>query len=411
MGIAARERAGVRGTLRRTGAVLVLAAGAVVLVAPAAAVADDGTGAEPAYSTQKLGVGPIAPVTGLKPGDGFGTTFAVKNTGAVPATKVLLTYGGSQGLAFAGRFSNCVYQTIPAQDEGPALLDAECGIEETLQPGVVYAPSAPLTFTTLGRALYETVGVAALPGDSTFPPGTRYGDGPVLHLVPLTTDPGGSYDHGVANTDVTVDSSADFALTGANLKGAVGRKVTANVTFANHGPGWVNNDVGKPIGNFEVTIPKGASVTKVPDSCLPDGTARYHCFTQLNWAGENTTVAYPFTLRIDKVVPGATGTIAFIKGQHRSGTLPFDHNPANNTAKIVLNAGAPGGGTGGASSAGGASGGASGGSSAGTSGVTASGGPQLAATGSDDALQLACVAAATLAVGGALALSAAARRR
>jgi len=394
MGTTALGGHGGRTRLRRAGAGLVLAAATVVLAAPATAVA------EPAASTAHLGFAPLAPITGLKPGADFTTTFAVKNTGAGPATEVELEYGGSQGLDFGTKFSNCWYETIPAQDEGPASTDAHCSIQETLQPGVVYAPSAPLPMKTLDSALYERFTVGAMADSPAWAPVEPGAPEPVLHLLPLAADPGGTYGADFATADLTVDSSADFALTGAQLTGEAGRTVTASVVFANKGPGWVQNDAGKPIASFEVNVPPGTTVVAKPNFCLKDGTARYNCFTEDNWVGAHTTFPYPFKLRIDKVVPDATGAVAFVKGQHRSGTLPFDHDPANNTAKIVLNAGASSG-TGGASGSGGSSG---------TPGAPGPGG-QMAATGAGDTLLYAGLSAAALAVGGAFALSAAARRR
>lgn len=410
-------RAPARTFVRRLGAGAVLAAGVVALVVPVSAVADDGSGSgsggtsaangsngsggteKAAGSGATLAFAPMAPVTGLKPGGTFSTTFAVKNTGDAPATNVMVSFSGSQGLQVAKKFSNCVYEDIPAQDEGPALISATCDIEATLAPGAVYVPETPLPFTTLSRALYENVAVSAQP-DSTFPPGTQQGDGvdPVLRLVEQTPGTGATYGTDRASADVTVDNTADFALAGAKLTGKAGDTVTAKLTFANKGPAWVVNDVSQPIGAFEVTIPPGTTVSKVPNDCKPDGAA-YRCTTTTNWAGEKTSVAYPFTLKIDKVVSDATGTLSFVKGEHRSGTLPFDHDAANNTAQIVLN----GSGTTGASAG-------TGGSPDVPSGVSGNG-SQLAATGTHDTLVLGGLAGAALAVGGGLALTVAARRR
>jgi hypothetical protein len=410
MTTASHTRVPVRTLVRRLAASAVLAAGVVALVAPVSAVADEGAGSGSGGSAKASGSGatlafaPLAPVTGLKPGDSFSTTFAVKNTGDAPATNVMVSYGGTQGLDFAKKFSNCIYEHIPAQDEGPAQISATCDIEETLAPGAVYVPQTPLPFTTLSRALYEGVTVFAQPDSSTFPPGTQQGNGvdPVLRLVEQTPGTGAAYGTDSAHTDVTVDSTADFALTGAQLKGKAGDTVTANLTFANKGPGWVVNDVSQPIAAFEVKIPTGTTVTKVPNDCTADGTAAYRCTTPTIWAGEKTSIAYPFKMKIDKVVADTTGTVSFVKGDHRSGTLPFDHDAADNTAQIVLN----GSGTTGGSGTGGASGVPSGVPS-GTSGN----GSQLAATGTNDTLILSGFAGAVLAIGGGLALSVAARRR
>lgn len=403
-----------RTLVRRLGASAVLAAGAVALVAPVSAVADDGTGTGSSGTASsstgaRLEFAATAPVTGVKPGDSFSSTFAVKNTGDAPATNVAMTFNATQGLEFAGKkFSNCVYDAIPAQDEGPAEATATCDIDETLAPGTVYVPSAPLPFTVTPIGLYERFGATIQADSETFPPGTTAGGGadPVLHLVPQAAGSGDgvTYDQGFANGNVTVDSTADFALTGARLTGKAGDTVTADLTFANKGPGWVTNDVSQPVTTFEVTIPRGTTLTKPVDYCTADGragggaggAAKYRCVAPLNWIGQHASVSYPFKLRIDRVVPDATGTLSFVKGETRAGTREFDHDATDDTARIVLN----GTGTSGGSDSG-----------TGTAGSAGGTGTQLAATGAGDTLLFGGLTAAALAVGGALAVTAASRRR
>ncbi|MFD9872598.1 peptidase [Streptomyces niveus] len=401
-------------------AVVAVAVGWSLTAAPGATAA-----AEQAASGPELVFEQSGPVDGVRPGDSVDVPFAVKNKGDAPATRVVLYLRGSQGLAYDKKYSNCVYEDAPAQDEGPAQVNAECDIEQTLEPGVVYEPAEPIGLDVLDRALYERLDVNILSGVGTFPEGTQHGGGadPVLRLVARTApEAPGTVHGGELATDITAENTADFALTGSKVKGTAGRTVEAKVTFANKGPAWARNDVYGPIGVFDVGIPEGTTVTKVPEFCEPSrtagvtgtaGAATYRCTTPYNYADEDSERAYVFGLRIDKVVANATGAVAFVKGDHHWGTLPFDTNRTNNTAEIVVNASDGGTGAGGAS--GGASGGTDGGSgsSGGTGGTGSTGGAgtqldELAATGSANTLLVGAAAAALLAAGG---VTVAVRRR
>ncbi|MDX3854141.1 hypothetical protein [Streptomyces sp. AK02-01A] len=384
--------------------------------APAVAVGQAEPGPE-------LVFGQTAPIGGVRPGDTAKVSFSVKNNGAGPASGVALFLDGSQGLSFAEKYSNCVYEETPAQDEGPAQVNAVCDIEQTLEPGVVYTPEKPLGVTLLDRALYEHFSLTVQPDAPTFPDGTQHGGGtdPVLRLVPQDppADPGAVYGYERLDVGITARNTADFALSGADVQGKAGDTVSAEVTFANKGPAWVANDVGSPIGVFDVGIPAGTTVTAAPEFCLPVGSdgktlqkaagaSVYRCTTPYTYADEDSRRSYPFRLRIDKAVANATGKVAFVKGDHRWGTLPFDKNPANNTAAIVVNASGEGPGTdGGTESPGG-------GPAGGAQGGTQSPGPErpgtqdgaLADTGTDSTLLVGgTAAAALLAAGAALLMS------
>ncbi|MFD5892888.1 peptidase [Streptomyces sp. NPDC060366] len=388
------------------GAVVVAAVGWSLTTAHGATAA-----AEQAEPGAELVFEQSGPIDGLRPGDSVDVPFAVKNKGDAPATRVVLYLSGSQGLAYDKKYSNCVYEDAPAQDEGPAQVNAVCDIEQTLEPGVVYEPAEPIGLDVLDRALYERLNVNILAGVATFPDGTQHGGGadPVLRLVARTApEAPGTVHGGELGVDITAENTADFALTGSKVKGKAGRTVDAKVTFANKGPAWARNDVYGPIGVFDVGIPKGTTVTKVPEFCEPAGAAgaagaaTYRCTTPYNYADEDSERAYVFGLRIDKVVANAKGTVAFVKGDHHWGTLPFDKNRTNNTAEIVVNASAGGATTGGTS--GGTTGGTGGatGSSGGT-GSTGGTGTQLgelAETGSGGTLLAGGAAAALLAAGG-----------
>ncbi|MFD8657190.1 LAETG motif-containing sortase-dependent surface protein [Streptomyces globisporus] len=396
--------------------------GGTAAVAAAALVA---LGAVPALAADPepdLGVGTIAPVKGLQPGSSFSTPLTFLNKGTAEVPGVWVTYAVSPGLKADETYKNCTYYTIGSYDEMPASNVASCKIEQPLKPGVVYGTAKPVSLKALDSAfrddLRATVGVdEPSPGDggATDPvPGT----GDPLTLVekgPATDADRKNHPEAYAETDVTAANTADFALTGDEQKGEVGKKVTATVKFANKGPARVQGTLGESVTTVDIRIPKGTSVVKPHGFCDAVTKTHYRCGTSQSWVDVNGGESYPFVLRIDKAVGRTTGDVSFT-GQER----PFDRNAENDTAQIVIDTGKDEG-TAGSSGSSGSTGGTGGSSDTGGSGSTGSTGttggsggsgdttggatPQtgdggnLAATGSDSTLPLAGMAAATVAAG------------
>ncbi|MEU2148486.1 MULTISPECIES: LAETG motif-containing sortase-dependent surface protein [Streptomyces albovinaceus subgroup] len=396
--------------------------GGTAAVAAAALVA---LGAVPALAADPepdLGVGTIAPVKGLQPGSSFSTPLTFLNKGTAEVPGVWVTYAVSPGLKADETYKNCTYYTIGSYDEMPASNVASCKIEQPLKPGVVYGTAKPVSLKALDSAfrddLRATVGVdEPSPGDggATDPvPGT----GDPLTLVekgPATDADRKYHPEAYAETDVTAANTADFALTGDEQKGEVGKKVTATVKFANKGPARVQGTLGESVTTVDIRIPKGTSVVKPHGFCDAVTKTHYRCGTSQSWVDVNGGESYPFVLRIDKAVGRTTGEVSFT-GQER----PFDRNAENDTAQIVIDTGKDEG-TAGSSGSSGSTGGTGGSSDTGGSGSTGSTGttggsggsgdttggatPQtgdggnLAATGSDSTLPLAGMAAATVAAG------------
>lgn len=404
--------------------------GGTAAVAAAALVALGAVPALAAEAEPDLGVGTIAPIKGVQAGSAFSTplTFLNKGTEEVPVSYV--TYAVSPGLKADETYKNCSYYTIPSYDEMPDSHVAACKIDQPLKPGVVYGTQKPLSLKALDSALNDdlrvTLGVTEPdPGEgdsgSTDP---VQGTGDPLTLVEkgqATDADRKNHPDPVAETDVTAANTADFALTGAELKGKVGEKVTATVKFANKGPARVQGARDESVTTVDIRIPKGTSVVKPHGYCEAVTKTHYRCGTSQSWVDVNRGESYPFVLRIDKAVGRTTGEVSF-SGQER----PFDRNAANDTAQIVIDtgkgsdtSGATGstGGTGGSSSTGGS--GSTGststtggtgttGGSADTGGSTTGGatpqttGGNLAATGSDSTAPLAGMAAAAVAAGGGI---------
>ncbi|MFJ6143371.1 LAETG motif-containing sortase-dependent surface protein [Streptomyces anulatus] len=404
--------------------------GGTVAVAAAALVALGAVPALAAEAEPDLGVGTIAPIKGVQAGSAFSTplTFLNKGTDEVPVSYV--TYAVSPGLKADETYRNCSYYTIPSHDEMPDSHVAACKIDQPLKPGVVYATAKPLSLKALDSALNDdlrvTIGVTEPDpdGGDTGAEDPVQGTGDPLTLVeknPATEADRKNHPESAASADVTAANTADFALTGAELKGEVGDKVTATVKFANKGPARVQGALDESVTTVDIRIPEGTSVVKPHDFCEVITKTHYRCGTSQSWVDVDGGESYPFVLRIDKAVGRTVGAISF-SGQER----PFDRNAANDTAQIVIDTGKGSdtsgstggtGGTGGSSSTGGS--GSTGststtggtgttGGSADTGGSTTGGatpqttGGNLAATGSDSTAPLAGMAAAAVAAGGGI---------
>ncbi|MEU0137878.1 peptidase, partial [Streptomyces sp. NPDC006296] len=291
----------------------VLAAAALTGFASLPAVA---SAAEP-----DLGLGPLAPITGAQPGQGVDVPFSLLNKGTEDVEKVWVTYRMTRGLGTAETYSNCTYSTQPSADEEPEKQVAVCAVEQPLKPGVLYVPEQPLGLEARDSALRDEVSVTVDDVD-TGPSDGEPGTGAPLKLVekaPATDADRASHDKTRVSTEVAADNTADFALTGAELRGKVGDQVTATVKFANEGPAWVYRDLGQSVATVDVRIPPGTSVVKAHGYCDPVTPTHYTCGTSQSWVNEKGGESYPFVLRIDKAVEGATGKVTF-EGKPR----PFD---------------------------------------------------------------------------------------
>ncbi|WP_369233896.1 hypothetical protein AB5J56_18875 [Streptomyces sp. R21] len=418
---------------RRTSrtAIGALSAGALLaLGAASAAVADE--------AAPDLLLGSIAPVDGVKPGSSFDVPVTVTNKGTKAADKAWVVYSVTRGLDFAEVPSNCAAHHIPSYDEMTEKSNIVCEFDQAVEPGVVYAPEKPLAVKVLDRALYDKLRMTLWSYDPPLDDAATkpvQGTGPAVKLVEQS---GGGSDVAGDAIDVPVTSvnTADFQVSGAHLKGAVGDTVTMQVKFTNAGPAWVLRSEKKPPLRVAVTPPAGTSVVKGDGFCSdkPVTGTTYSCGTAQRWVNDGEVTAYTFKLKIDKKVAGAKGSIAL-----SDETRPFDADKTNDKAAITLDvagsgstggsttggSGTGGSDTGGSSSNGGSTGGSSstggtgsastGGSTGGSSSTggtnTTTTGGDLASTGSGPALPLAGAAAAAVATGAATVLVVRRRRQ
>lgn len=356
-------------------------AGATCALGALGAMTLVGLGAGPAAAADGpvVVLGPIAPIDGVQPGSDFQVPTPFTNTGSTALNKVWIQYIFSRGISHADVPSNCGTFVNPVDNpDVPDTFGVWCEFDQTVKPGVVYAPEHALSLKAQGYAMDEDVQVGVLDGD--FPPDTIItpGTAPAVKLVEHPDDPPAA-PGGKAYTDVavTADNTADFQLTAGMVKGKVGDTVPLTVKFTNAGPAWVPNRLGAGGALVRITLPEGVSVVK-QGSCHKVTTGTYDCYTSDSWVEENSSDTYLFTLHIDKAVPGAKGSATFNAKYPR----PFDHVASNDTAPITLDVTAapttPSG------------------TPTTPSAAPNAPGPELAATGADATLPLTAAAAAVL---------------
>lgn len=178
----------------------------------------------------------------MKPGTTFEAPVTFGTTGTKALDKVYLWYYVTKGLDFADVPSNCVRWNIGEYDELPPRTLLTCEFDQTVEPGVVYAPDK-LPFKALDRALYDRLDVVVW--DYEYEGGDEYARGPVRGTAPaakLVARPGsvlpGGGSEGSARARVRVNTvnTADFQVSGAELKGRVGDTVDVKVKFTNAAP-------------------------------------------------------------------------------------------------------------------------------------------------------------------------------
>lgn len=376
-----------------SGTAAVLAAAALTSLALTAAPASaDGT-------RPGLVLGPQSPVDGVRPGDSFELPGTFANKGSKAIAKVWLSYNFSRGLTHQELPSNCERPrrespgspAVPGDEDGlPGESAVICEFDQTVEAGAVYAPEKTLSLDVLAPALYEHAHVMVGNYDpredgsaDDYVPGT----GPAVKLVELPPDTPVGDGHRPSSEDeyfqsdsatvpVTAVNTADFQVA-ARQTGRAGKSVTLEVGFTNAGPAWVNGD--GPATSILVQMPAGTTVTRTARFCKQTGSGSYSCVPHdYYFVNENTTDTYTFTVRVDRTVPGAKGSVA-LEAKDR----PFDRNKKNDTAAILLDAHADGdGSTGGTGSTGGGSTGGSGSAGGGSAGGTGSTGGSGSTSGS-----------------------------
>lgn len=260
-----------------------------------------------------------APVGETEPGTTETIPFALSNKGNEAANGFTLTMYASYGLDFVSTYPECEYTDVVP------VAHATCTFDEVLAPGESFELPEPLEVAIAEHAFNERLDLSVEPGGGAT---DLWNDDNYVALQ-----------IGAANT-------ADFAVRGAAVSGAAGDTVTASIAFQNKGPAWVGNlGSGDPVASVDLRVPQGTTVTGVPSGCYPrtldggyypgsTGAPRYVCNLPY-WVSESAERSYAFKLRVDTVVPGASGAV--IVRPERGDGFPFDPDGSNNLASLVVN--------------------------------------------------------------------------
>ncbi|MFJ2110668.1 MULTISPECIES: hypothetical protein [unclassified Streptomyces] len=306
-----------------------------------------------------LGLGDTPVLTGVVPGSAVEVPIVLTNTGNRTADRTLLTLFASHGLDFAARYGNCAYlERDPAN--GPAGAQAICVLDEPLAPGRTVALDAG-KLRVKSNALYDRFDHTVEPySDEALErarAGQPYVQGVGADLTPrpvtaparaAATDPDVDLSDNYRSTMVRAVNTADLRLIGSTPSGAAGETVTASVTVENRGPAWVASlGAGEPIATVDIIVPEGATVTAKPEGCSARtasgewqrpqlGAPRYSCATNI-WLDENGSESFMFSLRVDRVVPAATGRAVTLNDNPELRIRDFDPDLSNNETSIVVN--------------------------------------------------------------------------
>ncbi|MFJ9626885.1 hypothetical protein ACIRU8_04200 [Streptomyces sp. NPDC101175] len=268
-----------------------------------------------------LGVEAPHATAGVALGTDLTVPFAITNTGNETAHGFTVQLYATYGLDVVTRYPQCTYTEPDASGTYMPMTHATCAFDTDIAPGATVELPAPLHLTVNDHALFERFDYDIEPVDGV-------------------TDLDSSDNSRAWNIDA--DNTADFAAHGNEVSGAVGDTVTAAVRFTNDGPAWVANaGSGDPVAVVDFYVPEGTTATSVPADCHGARTsgddpavAHYACSLPI-WAGPGTDIGFPFQLRVDRVVPDATGRVMVTP--HADRPVAFDSNTANNTAEVVVN--------------------------------------------------------------------------
>ncbi|MFJ5265290.1 CARDB domain-containing protein [Streptomyces sp. NPDC088387] len=274
-----------------------------------------------------LAIEPIARIEDGRPGDEKTIPFKVTNTGNESASGFTVKLYASYGLMDLTRYDACTYTTTSGDEYAPSNK-AICAFDQVLAPGDSFQLPEPLTVRLAPHALNERLDIDVEPGNGA-------------------QDLDSTNDYTVL--PVNADSSADFSVSGDTISGAPGETATAELTFRNNGPAWLGNlGSGDPVAKVRLIVPEGTRVTGVPSGCTPrtltggyhenrTGAPRYDCSLPY-WVLEDTRRTFTFSLRIDTVVPGATGAVSIHPEYGEFGQFPFGFDPdlTNNTAALTV---------------------------------------------------------------------------
>ena len=275
-----------------------------------------------------LAIAPIAPIEDGQPGDERTIPLKVTNNGNESANGISVKLSASYGLTDLTRYDACTYTTTDGTDYAPTN-HATCTFDKVLKPGDSFELPEPLTVRLASYAMNERLDIDVEPGNGA-------------------QDLDSRNDYTIAA--ITAKNTADFSVTGDTITGAAGETATAELTFKNNGPAWLGNlGSGDPVAEVRLIVPEGTTVTGVPSGCTPHtltgsyypkqtGAPRYDCDMPY-WVLADTQRTFAFSVRVDTVVPGATGAVSIHPAWGEFGQYPFTFDPdlTDNTAALTVN--------------------------------------------------------------------------
>ncbi|MGW6687414.1 peptidase [Streptomyces sp. NPDC054961] len=296
----------------------------------------------------------------MAPGQTQALPIVFSNAGTESARGVALKMDTTHGIDLVEKYDNCSYSVSddPGQPWNTGWGTTVCTFPDEIKPGTVYETAEPLTLKAAPHAFIESLTyVLHENGDQPKAAGklATSATGKKLKLEERPAraaalrsadlDPWNNYHE----FDFSVKNSADLAAGAVSLKGKAGDTLKAELGFQNNGPAWVAYlRSGEAVARTDIVVPAGAKVTKAPAECRGVeanggyrkenlGAPRYHCSTT-HVIGEKQKFAYPFELKIEKVVEDATGSISVGQWGPEETTVPdWDPNKANNKAAFVIN--------------------------------------------------------------------------
>ncbi|MFH8756650.1 hypothetical protein [Streptomyces atroolivaceus] len=257
--------------------------------------------------TEPAAVGPVAPGTSLT------VPVTVTNNGEAAAEGFRLRAWSTYGLESATTSPDCAWTppVLGTENMPGGLLD--CTFDTVVEPGATVTLAEPLRLAVAPHALFERLDV---------------------EIEPLGSTQDRNPEDNFAAMQVTAENTADFAVQGDEVTGAAGETVTATVGFRNHGPAWfADTGSGEAVGTVTLAVPEGATVVSAPENCSALGSTTYRCELR-HWATPDEQVRFPFELRVDRVIPDATGAVTL---QASARQAPYDPDPGNAHAALVLN--------------------------------------------------------------------------
>jgi len=293
----------------------------------------------------KLVSRPYPALKGIEPGAVFERTPAFANTGTAPAGKgVMLLVQDSDGVSLARDHSNCHYAEQP--DVG-----AWCRFDTAVTPDSAYAINTPLRYTAAKDTMYGYNTYVVWPVGGTAPDSfdpsafPETGTGAPLGLKAIAH---GSGFTGTGYGTFATTQHADYEALGDTVEGKVGETVSITVGVRNNGPGrmdlqWMDADNS---GTFVVTPPAGTTITGAPGpdeqgdpgprwNCTPHkaGAKSYTCAISSTDFRPGDSVTQKFTVRIDRAVPGAQGSVKAVDNPQYPNR---DDNAGNDTTAITV---------------------------------------------------------------------------